>query len=78
MRKLFCGNVGRDLEDRTNDAEAMDAMLLAGVRRGGRLQLDARFDAPGPAIAGRSTSSYLCYPCDPWSVSYSVWLELFL
>ena len=31
------------------------------------LQLDARFDAPGLAIAGRPTVFYLCYPCDPWS-----------
>jgi hypothetical protein len=31
------------------------------------LQLDARFDALGPAIARRPTVFYLCYPCDPWS-----------
>jgi len=32
------------------------------------LQLDARFDAPGLAIAGRPTVFYMRYRCDPWSV----------
>ena len=48
---------------RTTDyADVTDGLWLASDTDA--LQLDARFDAPGLAIAGRRTVFYLCYP---WS-----------